>query len=94
MLVAFLGTHAPLLGAALYLLLGSSVGLGAALRILTLLVAVTLVGTAATLLALGALLAPVRLTSSALKRYLDDRTKPDLPIGFSDEAGRLMAEVR
>ena len=49
MLVAFLGTHAPLLGAALYLLLGSSVGLGAALRILTLLVAITLVGTAVTL---------------------------------------------
>src|SRR5919112_1128241 len=70
-----------------YLLLGSSVGLGAALRILTLLVAVTLVGTAATLLALGVLLAPVRLTSSALKRYLDDRTKPDLSIDFSDEAG-------
>jgi diguanylate cyclase (GGDEF)-like protein len=94
MLVAFLGTHAPLLGAALYLLLGSSVSLGEALRILAILVAVTLVGTAATLLALGALLAPVRLTSSALKRYLDDQTKPDLPIGFSDEVGRLMADVR
>jgi diguanylate cyclase (GGDEF)-like protein len=94
MLVAFLGTHAPLLGTALYLLLGSSVGLGAALRILALLVVVTLVGTAATLVALGALLAPVRLTSSALKRYLDDRTKPDLPIDFSDEVGRLMADVR
>jgi predicted signal transduction protein with EAL and GGDEF domain len=94
MLVAFLGTHAPLLGAALYLLLGTSVGLGAALRILAILVAVTLVGTAATLVALGALLAPVRLTSSALKRYLDDQTKPDLPIGFSDEVGRLMADVR
>ena len=94
MLVAFLGTHAPLLGAALCLLLGSSVGLGAALRILTLLVTITLVGTAATLLAFGALLAPVKLTSSALKRYLDDRTKPELPIGFSDEAGRLMADVR
>jgi len=94
MLVAFLGTHAPLLGAALYLLLGSAVGLGAALRILALLVAVTLLGTAATLLALGALLAPVRLTSSTLKRYLDDRTKPELPIGFSDEMGRLMADVR
>jgi diguanylate cyclase (GGDEF)-like protein len=48
MLVAFLGIHAPLLGAALYLLLGSSVGL----------------------------------------------TKPDLPLGFSDEVGRLMADVR
>jgi diguanylate cyclase (GGDEF)-like protein len=94
MLVVFLGTHAPLLGAAVYLLLGSSVGLGAALRILAILVAVTLVGTAATLLTLGALLAPVRLTSSALKRYLDDRTKPELPMGFSDEVGRLMADVR
>jgi predicted signal transduction protein with EAL and GGDEF domain len=94
MVVAFLGTPAPLLGAALYLLLGSSVGLGAALRILAILVAVTLVGTAATLLALGVLLAPVRLTSSALKGYLDDGTMPDLPIGFSDEVGRLMADVR
>src|SRR5215217_3808940 len=94
MLVAFVGTHAPLLGAALYLLVGSSVGLGAALRFLALLVAVTLVGTVAMLLALGALLAPVRLTSSALKRYLDDGTKPELPIGFSDEVGRLMADVR
>jgi diguanylate cyclase (GGDEF)-like protein len=94
MLVAFLGTYAPLLGTALYLLLGSSVGSGAALRIMALLVVVTLVGTAATLVALGALLAPVRLTSSALKRYLDDRTKPDLPIDFSDEVGRLMADVR
>ena len=72
MLVAFLGTHAPLLGAALYLLLGSSVGLEAALRILALLVAVTLAGTAATLLALRALLAPVSLSSSALKRYLEN----------------------
>ena len=43
---------------------------------------------------MGALLAPVRLPSSALKRYLDDRTKPELPMGFSDEAGRLMADVR
>ena len=61
------------------------------MRILTLLVAVTLVGTAATLVALGTLLVPVRLISSALKRYLDDRTKPDLPIGFSDEAGARLA---
>jgi diguanylate cyclase (GGDEF)-like protein len=79
---------------AFYLLWGSSAGLGEELRILALLVAVTLVGTAATLLALRALLAPVSLSSSALKRYLDERTMPDLPIGFSDEAGRLMADVR
>src|SRR5918998_1933257 len=94
MLVAFLGTHVPLLAVSVYFLLDSSVDLGAALRILALLVAVTLTGTAATLLALRALLAPVVLASSALKGYLDDHTKPDLPIGFSDEVGRLMADVQ
>ena len=92
--VAFLGTHAPLLALALYLLLGSSVGLGAALRILALVLVVTLLGTAATLLALRALRAPVGLTSSAIKRYLDDRAMPELPTGFSDEAGGLMAGVQ
>ena len=54
MLVAFLGTHVPLLGVSVYFLLDSSVDLGAALRILALLVAVTLTGTAATLLVLRA----------------------------------------
>jgi diguanylate cyclase (GGDEF)-like protein len=44
--------------------------------------------------ALRALLAPVRLASSSLKAYLDDRRKPELPMGFSDEAGKLMADVQ
>jgi diguanylate cyclase (GGDEF)-like protein len=93
-LVTFLAAQAPLLGTALYLLLGSSAGSGATLRASALLVVVALAGTALALLALGALLAPVRLTSSAMERYLDDRSKPDLPTGFSDEAGRLMADAR
>src|SRR5215203_1810224 len=94
MLVAFLGTHAPLLVLVFYLLLGSSLGLGPALRILALMVVVTLVDTAATLLALRGLLAPISLTSSALKGYMVDRQVPDLPTGFTDEVGRLMANVR
>jgi diguanylate cyclase (GGDEF)-like protein len=94
MLVAFLGTHAPLIALVFYLLVGSSLGLGPALRILALMVVVTLVGTAATLLALRGLLAPISLTSSALERYMDDRQVPDLPTGFTDEAGQLMADVR
>jgi diguanylate cyclase (GGDEF)-like protein len=94
MLVAFLGTYAPLIALVFYLLLGSSLGLGPALRILALMVVVTLVGTAVTLLALRALLAPISLTSSALKGYVDDRKVPDLPTGFTDEAGRLMADVQ
>ena len=94
MLVAFLGTHAPLIALVFYLLLGSSLGLGPALRILALMVVVTLVGTAATLLVLRGLLAPISLTSSAIKGYMDDRQVPDLPTGFTDEVGQLMADVR
>ena len=94
MLVAFLGTHVPLLALALYLLHSSPVGIGTALRILALVWVVTLLGAAATLLALRALLAPVGLTSSAMERYLDNRAMPELPTGFSDEAGGLMARVQ
>ena len=94
LLVAFLGAQAPLIAVALYLLLGSSSGLGEALRTLALVAAVTLVGNAATLLALGALLAPLGQASAALEAYLEERTRPGLPTGFPDEAGRLMAGVR
>ena len=93
-LATFLVAQAPLLATALYLLLSSSVGLGPALRASALLAVVAIAGAAVTLLALGALLAPLRLTSSAFASYLDDQTKPDLPTGFSDEAGRLMAGAR
>jgi diguanylate cyclase len=36
----------------------------------------------------------VRLASSSLEAYLHERSKPELPIGFSDEAGKLMAAVQ
>ncbi len=94
LLVAFLGSQAPPIAVALYLLLGSSSGLGEALRALALLAAVTLAGMVVTLLALRALLAPIGLATAALEAYLGDRTRPELPAGFDDEAGRLMAAVR
>ena len=94
LLVAFLGAQAPVLAVALYLLLGFPPGLGEALRALVLLAAAALVGLAVTLLSLRALLAPIGLSSAALEAYLEDRTRPGLPTGFDDEAGRLMAAVR
>lgn len=94
MLTAFLGTHAPLIALVIYLLLGYSGALESTLRILVLMVGVTLLGTAATLLALRGLLAPIHLTSSALKEYIDDHKMPALPTGFTDEAGQLMADVQ
>jgi diguanylate cyclase (GGDEF)-like protein len=94
MLVVFAGTHLPLVVLVLYLLLASPGGLGTHLGVLAALLIATLLGFVATLFALRALLAPVRLASSSLKAYLDERRKPELPMGFSDEAGRLLAAVQ
>src|SRR5918999_5606808 len=94
LVIVFLGTHVPLVALVLYFLLSSPVALRPALGILALLLVATLVGTAAALWALHGLLAPVRLTSSSLREYLDSKRLPDLPIHFTDEAGRLMADVQ
>src|SRR5215208_5730015 len=94
MLVVFAGTHLPLVALVLYLLLASPGGLGTHSGVLAALLIATLLGFVATLFALRALLAPVRLASTSLEVYLDERRKPELPIGFSDEAGRLMADVQ
>jgi diguanylate cyclase (GGDEF)-like protein len=94
MLVLFAGTYLPLVVLVLYLLLASPGGLGTHLDVLGALLIVTLLGLVATLFALRALLAPVRLASSSLEAYLHERRKPELPTGFSDEAGKLMADVQ
>jgi diguanylate cyclase (GGDEF)-like protein len=94
MLVVFAGTHLPLVALVLYLLLVSPGGPGTHLGVLAALLIATILGFVATLIVLRALLAPVRLASSSLEAYLDERRKPELPTGFSDEAGRLMADVQ
>jgi diguanylate cyclase (GGDEF)-like protein len=94
MLVMFVGIHLPLVAVVFYLLLSSQLSLRPTLQILVLLVCATLLGTGATLYALKSLLVPVRLASASLRDYLDAHRLPDLPIGFSDGAGRLMADVQ
>jgi len=94
LLIVFLGTHVPLVALVLYLLLSSPVGMRPALNVLALLLVAALAGTAAALWALHGLLAPVRLASSSLREYLDSERVPNLPIRFTDEAGRLMADVQ
>src|SRR5919112_2760975 len=91
---AFLGTHVPLLALLAYLVRFRRFGLGAALRILSVTVVATLAGTAVTLWAMHALYKPVTLASRVLRRYLDTGEIPDLPVGYPDRAGRLMADVQ
>jgi diguanylate cyclase (GGDEF)-like protein len=93
-LTAFLGTHVPLLSLLAYLLRHRRFGLRATLRILSVTVPATLGGTAMTLWAMYALSAPVALASKALRRYLDSGQLPELPVGYTDRAGRLMADVQ
>ena len=93
-LVAFLGTHVPLLALLAYLVSFRRFGLRATLRILSVTVPATLGGTALTLWAIHALSTPVVLASKALHRYLESGKLPELPVGYADRAGRLMADVQ
>ena len=93
MLVAFIGTHVPLLVLVGWYATATSASLGEALRVIGVALVATLGGTAATLLILNQLLRPILATSKALRAYAADRRLPSLPVGFRDEAGTLMADT-
>ncbi len=93
LLVAFIGTHVPLLALLFYFVTSTSFSLEATLRLLAIALIATLTGTAATVYALHHLLTPVTLTSVALQKYLWGRVLPSLPTQFQDEAGTLMADT-
>ncbi|MDZ8189126.1 MAG: bifunctional diguanylate cyclase/phosphodiesterase [Nostoc sp. ChiSLP02] len=93
MVVAFLGTHIPLLSLIFNFVISNSYSWEITIRVLLNALVATLVGTAATLYALRYLLAPVILTSVALQDYLQSKKLPELPTEFADEAGTLMADT-
>ncbi len=93
MVVAFLGTHIPLLTLIFNFLISNSYSWEITIQVLLNALLATLVGTAATLCALHYLLAPVIMTSVALRDYLQNKELPQLPTEFGDEAGTLMADT-
>lgn len=84
----------PLIGAVGYLIATDDAPFSHALGVMVAMLVATLIGTAATLACLYALLAPVRAAAQAMNAYLRDRTVPRLPTAGGDEAGRLMANVQ
>ncbi len=95
LLAAFLGIHVPLIALVLYLLaLSPPIGFGTKLGVFTVVLVATLLGTCATLFVLYLLLKPVSMASEALRGYLEDGKMPALPTGFTDRAGKLMADVQ
>ncbi|WP_009632093.1 putative bifunctional diguanylate cyclase/phosphodiesterase [Synechocystis sp. PCC 7509] len=93
MLIAFLGTHVPLLSILIYFIVSASFTIDVKMRIIAIALVATLIGTALTLYALHNLVAPVTLTFLALRDYLNNRQLPNLPTNFTDEAGILMADT-
>ncbi|RHX87326.1 putative bifunctional diguanylate cyclase/phosphodiesterase [Leptospira stimsonii] len=91
LLVAFLGTHVPLITLLAYYVINTGYDVRMIIQTLLLALIATLAGTGATLYALHKLLAPVTLTSLCLKKYLNEKILPNLPIDYTDEAGTLMA---
>lgn len=91
MLVAFLGTHIPLLTLLCWFVISQSSSLDMVLQVLLVALIATLLGTVCTLYAIYYLLMPVILTSASLRDYLNKQALPQLPTKFVDEMGMLMA---
>lgn len=93
MVVAFLGTHVPLLALAAYFALQAAQGWRIFLAEMVVVLLATLAGTGLTLFVLHHLLRPVTLVSTALRRYRESRQVTPLPEGYGDEVGTLMADT-
>lgn len=91
LLVAFLGTHVPLITLLAYYVINTGYDVKTIVQTLLVALIATLAGTGGTLYALHKLLAPVTLTSLCLKKYLNEKVLPNLPTDYTDEAGTLMA---
>ena len=90
--IAFLGIHIPLIGIIIYLAF-FAVNLSP-FQVIIVTLLLTLVATAITLYFLNDLLFPLKLSKSALEKYLNEKKLPDLPVNFEDEAGILLKDIQ
>jgi diguanylate cyclase (GGDEF)-like protein len=93
MVMAFIGTHIPLIAISTYYAMQSSPNWDAFLTTVGITLVATLGGTVATLYVLNELLKPVLKTSRALRDYRDERRPSTLPTHHTDEVGTLMADA-
>ncbi|GAB4216139.1 MAG: hypothetical protein OHK0012_17800 [Synechococcales cyanobacterium] len=93
MLVAFLGTHVPLLTLLVFFMIRNPLPMAQTWTVLIIALLATLTGTGLTLFALHHLLSPVNFVTNALQDYLSNNTVPYLPVSFQDAVGVLMANT-
>jgi signal transduction histidine kinase len=90
--VAFLGIHIPLIGLIITLIFNKDDYSTQAILWFTL--GFTLLATAVTLYVIRNIMIPINLASISLAKYRRHRTVPNLPLGYKDEAGRLLCNVQ
>ena len=93
MLIAFIGTHIPLLALMGYFVTHASSDWDYTVWVLSVALGATLFGTGVTLFVLHHLLRPIELTSQSLRQYMTNGHLPRLPGQYTDEAGMLMADT-
>ena len=93
LLIAFFGTHIPLLTLLVWALIGNQRQISSVFALL-LILAATLIGFGLTFYLLGVMLVPIRLTTRALEAHFKFGTSPQLPTDFDDEIGALMRGVQ
>ncbi|XWN38520.1 MAG: HAMP domain-containing sensor histidine kinase [Balneola sp.] len=91
-LIAFIGTHIPLIGLFLYLTIYFPVE--ERVSILLVVLVATVAGATVTLYFIFRLLAPILMTNKAVIKYNSEKKIPSLPRHFMDEAGVLMANTQ
>lgn len=89
-LIAFVGTHVPLI-ATVFFMFSNRGGLMANLDIAAVILVATLAGTAATLWSLRTILAPLFMVRDAMVAFEARGARTALPTGYRDEVGTLMA---
>lgn len=93
MLMAFVGTHVPLIALVSYFAFQASSDWRAFVATFVVTLIATLAGTGFTLFVLHHLLRPLALTAHALRTYKSARVIEPLPTHYTDEAGTLMADT-
>lgn len=93
MMIAFAGTHAPLLALVVWAVLASEFDRAQSWRLIGIALAASLIGTGLTLYCLNRLLRPITLTSMALRNYTARNELPQLPTEYRDEVGVLMSDT-
>ena len=87
---SFIGTQLPLFALLLYVLMNVELT-AEVLTTFSIVLIAALLGSASTVIALLAYAEPVGAISRAMQNYGTEDYEPDLPEGYSDEIGELMA---